>query len=645
MKLDLNKVNFFRKKNGLSILGLCQLTGISRTTLWKWENDKLVPSKKHIQKICKVLNVSISEISDIEEPAPISQKNLSDVIDSWLTLADLNSVGHQEEINNILDSIKNLNNKLNQSVVIIKALLDTMETMFYIKDSRLKYLTANVSFLKNVSYDPENKVLGKDDFVFFSQEEARENTEEDRNVLHTGEPILRQERPLPGCRKTKWGIVSKLPVFDSGNKIVGIIGTFIDITQRKKSEGNFRFIEQCLNSTSQIIIIADGINNHFVYISKRSFEAISGYSAETAFKEEVASILKKICHPDDIHKFYVVVNWPETYTCEWRMICADKTIKWIKMTVSHIWNDSNKTLHLIWTCVDITDEKNMEYQRIKYNNSLQEELLSFSPQILWTAKIAEIVKSQFYKLTAINEKISHIEQKLIKKNQYITVVDLSKYLYITKESFEGISGCSVDQLYGLSKQDALNSFCHPGDITKHTINVKWPETQTYEWRIVRPDNQIRWIRTTKTHVTNTTNQFLYSISLSIDITDLKNNTGQIVQAKQFMQNKILKSLINYLWPYSELKQNLSFIHISNEIELLTGFSKSMFTQNERPIQSVIHSDYIEGFNSLLKTPQIPADLKFKIITSEDKIVDMKTSVFSKKIENGETLYYGKAELL
>ena len=645
MKLDFKKINFFRKNNGLSIMGLCQLTGISRTTLWKWENGKLIPSEKHIQKMCKVLNVSISEISDIEEPAPVSQKNLTDVVDSWLTLADLNSAGHQKEIGNILDSIKNLNNKLNQSVVIIKALLDTMETMFYIKDSRLKYLTANVSFLKNVSYDPENKVLGKDDFVFFSQEEARENTEEDRNVLHTGEPILRQERPLPGCRKTKWGIVSKLPVFDSENKIVGIIGTFIDITQRKKSEGNFRLIEQCLNSTSQIIIIVDGINNHFVYISKKSFEVISGYSAEVVFKEEVASILKKICHPDDIHKFYVVVNWPETYTCEWRMICADRKTRWIKMTVSHIWNDTNKTLHLIWTCVDITDEKDMEYQRIKYSNYLQNELLSFSPQILWTGKIAETVKSQFYKLTDINEKISHIEKNIIKKNQYITVVDLSKYLYITKESFENISGCSVDQLYGLSKQDALNSFCHSSDITKHTINVKWPETHTYEWRMVRPDNQIRWIRTTKTHVTNTSNQFLYSISLSIDITDLKNNIGQVVKAKQFMQNKILKLLMKYLWPYSELKQNLSFIHLSDEIELLTGFSKSIFTQNERPIQSVIHSDYIEDFNSLLKMPQVPANFEFKIVTSEDKIIDMKTSVSSKKTEDGEMLYYGKAEQL
>ena len=159
-----------------------------------------------------------------------------------------------------------------------------MQTMFYIKDSRLKYLTANVSFLNNVSYNPEDRVLDKDDFVFFSQDEARENSEEDRKILQSGQPILRQERLLPGCRKTKWGIVSKIPVFDSENKIVGIIGTFIDITERKKSEGNFKFIEQCLNSTSQIIIIADGIKNQFVYISKGSFETISGYFVNDIYK-------------------------------------------------------------------------------------------------------------------------------------------------------------------------------------------------------------------------------------------------------------------------------------------------------------------------------------------------------------------------
>ena len=645
MKLDFERINYFRRQNGLSVIGLCKLIGISRTTLWKWGNGKLPPSEKLVQKMAKVLNVSLSEISDIKEPVPISQKNLSDVVDSWLTLADLNTRGHQEEIGNILDSIKNLNNKLNQAVVIIKALLDTMETMFYIKDSRLKYLTANVSFLNNVSFNPEDRVLGKDDFVFFSQDEARENTEEDRVVLQSGQPILRQERLLPGCRKTKWGIVSKIPVFDSDNKIVGIVGTFIDITERKKSEGNFKFIEQCLNSTSQIIIIADGIKNQFVYISKRSFEAISGYSVNDIYKAGNAeTTLRQICHPEDFYKFSIVVNWPETHTFEWRMICSDKKIKWIRMTVSLIEDESSNGMHFIWICIDITEEKEKELRKIKFSTFLQNELLEFAPQVLWTANINRITKPQFYELSKIKEKITKAEKILIKKNQYITIVDQKKYIHLTKESFEKISCYSINQLCRLNRQETLNTFCHPDDIPKHIINIKWPDTQTYEWRMVTAENEIRWIRTTKTHITDTSNKFLYSISTSIDITDIKNNKLNKIPQKQIMQNKTLKSLIYLLWPYAKLQKNLSFIYLSDEIQAITGYPKADFTEEKRPIQSIIHPDYLDKFYNLQETKPT-SGFEFKVITSQDKIVDMKTSVLSKETEDGETLYYGKAELV
>ena len=641
MKLNFEMIDYLRKKNGLSIMGLCQLAGISRTTLWKWQNKKLVPSEKLARKMANVLNASLSEISDTKESTQISQKSLSDVVDSWLTLTDLNTKGHQEEISGVLDSIKNLNNKLNQSVVIIKALLDTMETMFYIKDSKLKYLTANVSFLNNTSYDPAETVLGKDDFVFFSQEEARRNTKEDKNVLMSGQAILREERPLPGCRKTKWGIVSKFPVFDSEKKIVGVIGTFVDITERKKSEDNFKFIEQCLNSTSQIIIIADGTNNRFVYISKKSFETISGYSVDYIYETGNAeTTLKAICYPEDIHKFSVVVNWPETHTFEWRMICSDKSIKWIRTTVSQIQNDTSEDLHLIWTCVDISEEKEIETQRVNYSKYLQRELISFSPKILWTAKIAKVTKPQFYALNNIHDRLSKLEDIQLYKRQYVTIVDQSKYIYIKKEAFEDISDYSVDQLYKLNRQEALNLFCHPNDISKHVINIKWPKTYTFEWRMITKNNDTRRIRTTKTHITNTSNQFLYSISSSVDITDAKNNKFQ----GDSSHNEAIESLINLLWPYSDLKENISFIHLSNEIELITGYPKSIFTQNMRPIQSIIHPSYHDKLKACLESKEPQLDLKFKIITSEGKITEIKTSAFSKEAEDGDTLYYGEAEL-
>ena len=258
--------------------------------------------------------------------------------------------------------------------------------------------------------------------------------------------------------------------------------------------------------------------------------------------------LRQICHPEDFYKFSIVVNWPETHTFEWRMICSNKKIKWIRMTVSLIEDESSNGMHFIWICTDITKEKEKELKKIKFSTLLQNELLKFAPQILWAADISRITKPQFYELRKIKEIITKAEKVLITKNQYITIVDQKKYIYLTKESFEKISCYPINQLCRLNRQEALNTFCHSDDTSKHIINIKWPDTQTYEWRMVTAKNEIKWIRTTKTHITDTSNKFLYSISISIDITDIKNNKLNKIPQKQIMQNKTLKSLIYLLWP-------------------------------------------------------------------------------------------------
>jgi PAS domain-containing protein len=270
MKLDFNKIHKKRKEKGFSVTGLCSLVGISRTTLWKWEHKNLNPTETLAKKLSDILHVSLSDISDIDEPAPLSQNNLSNIVDSWLTLTDVNDNNYRQEISNVINVIRNLENKLNQSVFIIKALLDSMETMFYIKDINLKYLTANSIFLQNVSYTLSDSIKGKDDYNFFSNQEARENTEQDRYVLETGRPILRQEALIPGTRKKKWGLISKLPALDKDKKIVGIVGTFVDITERKKSEETRELLEKILDTVPIVINIFDTEAKKVIYGNKEA---------------------------------------------------------------------------------------------------------------------------------------------------------------------------------------------------------------------------------------------------------------------------------------------------------------------------------------------------------------------------------------
>ena len=243
MKVYFDTINKIRVERGISVKGFANLLSVSRTTLWKWEKGVFQLSEDMLMKMANILNVSVGDISDLPEPVQVSQYSFSKAVDSWIELTEINDRAHQQQIDIVLKTIQNLNSKLNQSILIIKALLDSMETMFYIKDKTLKYITANKSFLENISYNLEDPVLGRDDYAFFSKNEAKQNSEEDRTVLQTGKAVLRDERHIPGSRRSKWGIVSKLPVFDSETKIVGVIGTTVDITERKKLKKYENFLK------------------------------------------------------------------------------------------------------------------------------------------------------------------------------------------------------------------------------------------------------------------------------------------------------------------------------------------------------------------------------------------------------------------
>ncbi len=130
-----------------------------------------------------------------------------------------------------------LNDKLQEAGVIIKALLSGIDSIFYIKDSDLKYITANETFLKNISLKSTYKVYGKTDEDFFSKREAKDNYLKDEKVLLTKEMLI-EEGFIPGTRNKKWGIITRTPVLDINNNISGVITNIVDISERKKTENS-----------------------------------------------------------------------------------------------------------------------------------------------------------------------------------------------------------------------------------------------------------------------------------------------------------------------------------------------------------------------------------------------------------------------
>ncbi len=239
MKVDYSKIHQYRKQKKISIYELCNEIEIGRTTIWKCETGKSIPKEKHIRAIAKALNITVDNISDLKPELPLSDTELSKAASTWLELSESSSEDtDHNDFSNLNKIISHLKLKLNNAALIIRGLLNASQAQIYIyvKDKNLKYVIANDKFKKAFSLSKNYQFLGKQDKDFFNIKEAVENESEDKEVLITGIPVLKQERYMPGSRKSKWVTTSKLPIFDSNNNIEGILGSFYDITERKHNE-------------------------------------------------------------------------------------------------------------------------------------------------------------------------------------------------------------------------------------------------------------------------------------------------------------------------------------------------------------------------------------------------------------------------
>lgn len=179
---------------------------------------------------------------------------------------------------------KALLDELNNSKRMFQLVLDNIPQHIFWKDIDSKYLGCNRNFARVAGVgDPEN-IIGKIDHdLAWRFEEAESFYEIERLVMESGKPeyhVIEPQTQADG--KQAWLDINRIPLHDSEDKIIGILGTYEDITERKiageklkESEEKFRSL---VETTSDWIWEVDR-NNKYVYSSPKIRELL-GYEPE-----------------------------------------------------------------------------------------------------------------------------------------------------------------------------------------------------------------------------------------------------------------------------------------------------------------------------------------------------------------------------
>jgi len=276
------------------------------------------------------------------------------------------------------------------------------------------------------------------------------------------------------------------------NNEIEVIGVWVDITDEKQKTDELNQYKQRLTLAQTFAKTGSweyDIESGKLFWSKEC-EALFGLD-EGAFEGTFEDFLKRV-HPDD-RNYVVEVNSPITQlkegiplSYEHRVIKSNGDVLWVKETAGLVNDHSGKPAKIIGLVADITQQK-----------------------------IAADAIENEEKLRQIVNNINGVF--------WLRSADRLEMLYVSP---------SIESLYGISQQELIdnpNAFTdavHPDDkerVKKALAYFLRTGTYSEEYRIVKPDGEVRWMASTAFPVKNQKGETIRFAGIVNDITKLKEN--------------------------------------------------------------------------------------------------------------------------
>lgn len=134
-----------------------------------------------------------------------------------------------------------------------RTLLNNIPHRVFFKDLRSTFVLVNASFAADLGMSPQD-LVGKTDYDLFPEEFARKYRADDQRVMTTGLTEVVEEVNLLNGRP-RVVEVTKTPVINDDQEVIGLLGLYVDVTARHRAEIERQIsfeIIQGINSTSDL---------------------------------------------------------------------------------------------------------------------------------------------------------------------------------------------------------------------------------------------------------------------------------------------------------------------------------------------------------------------------------------------------------
>ena len=310
-----------------------------------------------------------------------------------------------------------------------------------------------------------------------------------------------------------------------------------DISDRKRMEAALReseaqFRTLVANIPGVVYRCAHAQEWQGMFISD-AIENIFGYPASD-FAHSGTRTFTSIIYSEDVERVEQILEAAlqkrQDFRLEYQIVHANGSLRWVSEKGQGMFDEQGELLWVDGVIFDITDRKQAEQERDRLFQQIEQQNETLEAQVQERTtelmQANEQLQQEVAERKQAEEALRHSEEKFrqmaenIQSVFWMTNLDLTQIIYVSP-AYELIWGRPCAELYASPK--SWRNAIHPEDRDR-MIAARFRENRgeyDEEYRIIRPDGEIRWIRDRGFPIQNEAGEIYRLVGVAEDISDQK----------------------------------------------------------------------------------------------------------------------------